>query len=773
MNIHAIPQAEGVTYPAGLQKKLRAALEAKGPDYRPRTRHVLPDGSPRYTNRLIAEHSPYLLQHAHNPVDWHPWGEAAFARAGKENKSVFLSIGYSTCHWCHVMEEQSFENPEIAAVLNRDFIAIKVDREQLPDVDATYMSAVQWLTGGGGWPLSAFLTPEGRLFYGGTYFPPARFRQLLLQIAEAWRTQRPVIDRQADEIARAVARLNVTAAGAAEAGIEEVGRALKDILGCYDREHGGFGQAPKFPNEPWLFLLLDELWRSDDATVRRVLTHTLDAMARGGIYDQVGGGFHRYATDAAWRVPHFEKMLYNQAQLGLVYAHTAVLTANPFFARVARQTFDYVLREMTAPEGGFYSATDADSEGGEGRFFVWTPKQIRAALPPGDADFALEVFGVTQQGNFEGHNILYLARPLSDFARLKGVGEAEFLRRLDAICSRLHAARNERIPPLRDDKVITAWNGMMIVSLAEAARLLHQPRYFLAAKKAAEFLWRNHYRDGRLMRASLHGWAGGEGMQEDYAWLALGMLSLYDGSWDRAWVRKARILTDGMLAKFWDEDQGAFFMSPQGADPLMVRPKEIHDGAIPSGNAVAARLLARLRHRAPQLLYQTRFHGLIKVLSEQIRRGPAGFAFLLTALRESLQGEPGPLQYAARGNVRVSAMASRRRLEARLLMRPGWHLNGPQTSADRVPTRLDPAEPDRGWRIGAVHYSPAESVTLPFSARPLALYRHRAVIAASVTHAGSGPLGVRLRLQSCDDRHCLAPEDLKLEVPLPLCPNGL
>ncbi len=766
MNIQPVPRAEGVTYPSVLQKSLHAALVAKGPDYHPRTRHLLPDGSPRYTNRLMAEDSPYLLQHAHNPVDWHPWGEEAFAKAKKENKPVFLSIGYSTCHWCHVMEEQSFENPEIAAFLNRHFVAVKVDREQRPDIDATYMNAVQLLTGSGGWPLSAFLTPEGKLFYGGTYYPPDQFRQLLSQIARAWCTQRQAIDSQAGEIAAAVARMNVTGFAGAAAGIGEVRRALAEVLSRFDPGHGGFGQAPKFPNEPWLFLLLDELWRSYDPKVLEVVERTLDAMARGGIYDQIGGGFHRYATDAAWQVPHFEKMLYNQAQLGLIYSHAALLTDNSFFDRVARQTFDYVLREMTSPEGGFYSATDADSEGEEGRFFVWTQEQIGEVLPSQDAELAMEVFGVTKRGNFEGSNILHLPRPLNDFARQRDLSETDFLRMLDTIRDRLYAARNKRIPPLRDDKIVTAWNGMMITSLAEAGRLLHAPRYLLAARRAAEFLWRQHYRDGRLMRASLHGRASGQGLQEDYAWLALGMLSLYDSTWERAWLQKAQVLTDLLLAEFWDEKQGAFFMNLESSAFSMVRPKETYDSAMPSGNAVAARLLAWLEHRTPQLLYQVRFQALIQSLSGQIQRSPSGFAFLLTALREFLHGEAGPLQYSARGNVRVLVAGVQNRLWVRLQMRSGWHVNGPQTHQDLIPTRLDLADDARGWEMGGGEYPSAQRVVLPFSRQPLSLYRNPVTISAPVTRVGAGPLPVRLQLQACDDKHCLAPEHLRLDVPM-------
>ncbi|MCX8049853.1 MAG: thioredoxin domain-containing protein, partial [Methylohalobius sp.] len=431
-----------------LKYALCTALAAKGSSYRPRTRHLNPDGSPRYLNRLLLEPSPYLLQHAHNPVDWHPWGAEAFAKAQLEDKPIFLSSGYSTCHWCHVMEEECFEDEEIAALLNRYFVAVKLDREQRPDVDSLYMHAVQLLTGHGGWPLSVFLTPDGKPFFGGTYFPPESFKQLLLQITDAWAKRRAEIEAQADRVMEAIVSIHATGQGGAM-DTKQIQNAIAEILSQFDPRHGGFGTAPKFPNEPWLCLLIDELWRSYDSNVHEVVTKTLTSMALGGIYDQIGGGFHRYSVDSAWQVPHFEKMLYNQAQLSRIYAQAHLLTGDRFFARVAQQTFDYVLRELTAPEGGFYAATDADSEGEEGRFFLWTPAQIKAVLPDEEAELAILAFGVTERGNFEGRNVLHLLAPPSELASRQQMGEEELLRRLDGICQKLYAERVRRIPPLR------------------------------------------------------------------------------------------------------------------------------------------------------------------------------------------------------------------------------------------------------------------------------------------------------------------------------------
>ncbi len=754
------PRAEGVTYPPELQRRLQAALKAKGPDYRPRTRHRDSAGRPRYINRLILEDSPYLLQHAHNPVDWHPWNRETFEKARREDKPIFLSIGYSTCHWCHVMEVESFEDPEIAAILNRDFVPVKVDREQRPDVDATYMNAVQLLTGHGGWPLSAFLTPDGKLFFGGTYFPPAQFRGLLRQIAGAWKSRRRDVEAQAASVAEAVARLGDSGGGEAiDAVLAD--RAVADIVARFDPEHGGFGAAPKFPNEPWLMLLIDDLWRRYDPAVLQVVTVTLERMARGGIYDQIGGGFHRYSVDAAWQVPHFEKMLYNQAQLGRIYAHAAVLTNDAFFERVARQTFDYVLREMTAPGGGFYSATDADSEGEEGRFFLWTPAEIRAVLSAEDADLAIEAFGVTEKGNFEGRNVLHLPRPLPELARTVGMDEAGLLARLDRIRWRLYRVRARRVAPLRDDKIVTAWNGMMITALAEAGRLLHAPEYLHAARRAAEWLWRRHRQGERLLRASFDGRASGDGLQEDYAFLAEGLLALYDSTADSVWLARAGALTATMLAEFWDDREGGFFMNRGGDEPLMVRPKDLYDGAQPSGNAAAARVLARLSRRAPSPEYETRLRRLAASVADAARRDPAGFAWLQLALREFERGETGPVQWAACGHVRVGALLRGHDGVLWLRLAPGWHVNGPEAGSDQMPSELTLAEPARGWRLIGVDWPESASAEISATVPPLHFGRVEIRFRAE---PGLGPLPLRLRLQACDERRCLAPETVEVQV---------
>ena len=430
--------------PTELQQRLDEALAAKGPGYVPRTEHLAPDGRPRHTNRLILEDSPYLLQHAHNPVDWFPWGEEAFAKARAENKLIFLSIGYSTCHWCHVMERESFEDPAIAALLNAHFVAIKVDRETRPDLDQLYMTAVQLLAGHGGWPMSSILAPTGETIVGGTYYPPEDFADLLGRAQALWQEREAEMRARGAKVAQLVRAALAPGEQVAALGDAVVAEAVTALISQHDDLQGGFGSAPKFPKAPQLSLVLDHALRAGDRRALDTAAFTLRAMARGGIHDQVGGGFHRYAIDDAWLVPHFEKMLYDQAQLARLYLQAWRMTGDPAFARVGRRALDFVLGDLTSPEGGFYSATDADSEGGEGRFFLWTPAELRAALPPEDAELAIAFYGVTEAGNFEGRTILHVPDPMPETVRALGVSHAELWERVDRINARLLAVRERR-----------------------------------------------------------------------------------------------------------------------------------------------------------------------------------------------------------------------------------------------------------------------------------------------------------------------------------------
>ena len=761
----------GTRQAASLRQRLQTAVAAKAPDYRPRTEHLHPDGSPLYTNRLILEDSPYLLQHAHNPVDWYAWGPEAFAKASRENKPIFLSIGYSTCHWCHVMERESFEDIEVARFLNTHFVAVKVDRERRPDIDTIYMTAVQLLTGRGGWPMSSFLTPAGQTFFGGTYFPRDTFMNLLGQVVEAWSEDRLGLERQAGLVAAQVRAAARSADAAGEVDDDVVQRAVTTLQHSHDELRGGFGPAPKFPNEPRYLLLLDEALRTGDDQSREIVRFDLNVMARGGIYDQVAGGFHRYSTDDAWLVPHFEKMLYNQAQLARIYAEAWRLTGESTFARIARQTVDYVLRDMAAPEGGFYSATDADSAGGEGQFFLWTPQQIRGVLSPSVANLAIELYGLTEEGNFDGANILHIAVPLAELATRRDLSLLELVSRIDDIRAALYVIREQREHPGRDEKIITAWNGMMIVALAEVGEILDEPRYRTAAIRAANFLWETSRRaSGELWRAHLDGRSSVAASQEDYAWLADGFVQVYDITQDTRWLERAEALVATMNRLFWDEEAGGYFMNAVGEGiAAMTRPKDSMDGAVPSGNAVALRVLAELAQRTGEETYRKTANTLLAAYARSINRSPTAYSYLLRGSQLLGSGAAGPLQYTARGAIRVSAQADANRLVVDLAIRPGWHINADETLQDYlIPTMVNVDKPTPGWRLGAVSYPPAVLKTLGFQNEELALYEGQVRITIELTQTDQGlaaPLiPVSLRLQACDDNLCLPPEQRILQV---------
>jgi uncharacterized protein YyaL (SSP411 family) len=754
-----------------LQLRLQQSLAAKGKTYKPRTEHLQADGKPVYLNRLILEDSPYLIQHAHNPVDWYSWSDEAFAAAKLENKPIFLSIGYSTCHWCHVMEEESFDNPQVAKILNQHFISIKVDREQRPDIDSAYMAAVMMITQHGGWPMSSFLTPDGKTFFGGTYFPPDRFAELLSQIAQAWEQQPDQLITQAERIAQAVANFNAAKAKGEAITDALTKQAVQANLDSFDARFGGFSAAPKFPNEPTLLFLLDQNLRHVDQSVTAALRKTLDAMAQGGIYDQIGGGFSRYATDTHWLIPHFEKMLYNQALLARAYTQSWQQTGNQADQRVARQTLDYVLRDMTTSSHGFFSATDADSEGEQGLFFLWTTEQVNKLLKPDDAAFVIKLFGMTKQGNFEGQNILNLPISLTKFAEQNKLAISDVYQRLDDIREILRLEREKRIHPLRDDKVVTAWNGMMITALAEAGDTLQEPRYTSAAIKAAEYLWTIHHKpDNSLWRASLNDNASIPASQEDYAYLAEAFLSLYDVSGETHWLKRAKVLTDTMLEKFWDAKEGGFFMNESSQTvPILARPKDLNDGAIPSGNSVALRVLAMLTRRTDDLSYENRARNTLGALAGSVKSYPASYGYLLMGRDELEHGATGSIQYAAKGAVRIVGKTAQDGVVAiSLAMKPGWHINAHKPlDANLIATTITMPEANTGWSLQSVVYPEPVTKTLQFQKQPLALYENTTSLQAQLKPNAEHHhvILLQINLQACNDQHCLAPETIVLQIP--------
>jgi uncharacterized protein YyaL (SSP411 family) len=595
-------------------------------------------------NRLQYEKSPYLLQHAANPVDWYPWGEEAFARAKGEDKPVFLSIGYSTCHWCHVMAHESFEDGETASLLNEAFVCVKVDREERPDIDGIYMRICQMMTGGGGWPLTVVMTPERRPFFAATYIPKESrwgktgLVELIPQIGRLWRTERERIEEAAAKTV-SVLRQPVSEQGEAP-GEETLSDAFAELQGQLDVEFGGFGAAPKFPMPHQLLFLLRHGERTGKEEAIRMAEQTLRAMRRGGIFDQLGYGFHRYSTDRQWLVPHFEKMLYDQALTVLACTEAFRAGGDGEHARTAREVLEYVLRDMHAPEGGFYAAEDADSEGEEGRFYLWGTDEIRRLLDPEEAGFAAEIFGLEEEGNFTdpvtgkrtGLNILHLADSEEEAAAGHGISGEEIRRRLEVVRLRLLTARAGRVRPRRDEKILADWNGLMIAALARAACVLEEPRYLAAARAAADFVrTRMQTPDGRL----LHRWCGGEpamtGNLDDYAFLIWGLIELYEAGFDARDLRTALELQRILTERFRDS-AGGFFFTPDDGEELLTRLKEGHDGAVPSGNAVTLMNLIRLGRMTGDPRLEEESVVLSRAFAESVRRLPSAHAQWLVAL---------------------------------------------------------------------------------------------------------------------------------------------
>ncbi len=645
--VQSDPRLPGVTsVDEALQKRLDLALETKGPSYVPRTGHLNEDGSPRFTNRLIAQSSPYLLQHAHNPVNWYPWSDEAFERAKREQKPIFLSVGYSTCHWCHVMERESFEDEEIAAFLNRHFIAIKVDREERPDIDSVYMTAVNLLTGRGGWPMTIIMTPDKEPFFAGTYFPPrkgvrgsrAGLSDILADMLRVYTNEPQQVIARAQELSQRIEQAASIQPGPGVPSDEMIVIAAQQLAATFDRIDGGFSGAPKFPQPARLSLLLRYARRTRDKGASAMVMTTLDKMAAGGIYDQVGGGFHRYSTDAQWLVPHFEKMLYDNAQLAVVFLEAWQETGDACYERVARDILDYVAREMTSPEGGFYSATDADSpspsgQDEEGRFFTWTADELVQLLGADDAAVVSSVYGVTQGGNFAGRNILHRVKRDRDAAAELGISRTRVAEVLANARRVLYDARASRPPPIRDEKIITAWNGMMITAFARAGWMLDDARYAGLAVRASRFvLERMRAADGSLLRTYRGTKKDSPSFLDDYASLVGACIDVYQLTGDSSWLQRAVELQGEQDARFLDAEGGGYFLTPSGGEPLLVREKPAYDGAVPSGNSIAAQNLLRLYDFTGDAKWRSRAERLFASLGLRVTRSPVGYPSLLVAL---------------------------------------------------------------------------------------------------------------------------------------------
>ncbi len=615
-----------------------------------------------YTNKLIDETSPYLLQHAHNPVDWYPWGEEAFAKAQAEDKPLLVSIGYSACHWCHVMEHESFEDEATARVMNEHFVNIKVDMEERPDVDQIYMTFVQLTTGRGGWPMNVFITPEKLPFFGGTYFPPGprhgmpSWQQILISIAEAWRERRDELLHSANEILGELKRVGTSEFSAAPLSAELLDSAFQSFARSFDKTNGGFGGAPKFPPSMSLEFLLRYWKRTGDENVLDVVKFTARKMAEGGIYDQLGGGFHRYAVDSIWLVPHFEKMLYDNAQLIGIYLHLYQICKQSsadadaeFFKRIAIETLEYVRREMLDASGGFYSSQDADSEGVEGKFFVWTETEIEEILGADDAAIFNFFYDISAEGNFEEKNILNVRHTVESAAARLKIDEVRLTTVLDSARPKLFAEREKRIKPFRDEKILTAWNGLMLAAFAEAAAILDSKEYLEVAKRNADFLLGSLQNDGRLLRTWKDGRSKLNAYIEDHANLADGLIELYQASGEISYLSEAKRLADRMITEYWDGESGGFFFTSADHEELIVRNKDFYDNATPSGNSSAADVMLRLAKYYGDEKYDRFAVTVLRLIAPQVKRHAQGFGRALSAMEFHLSpvkevvvvGEPG------------------------------------------------------------------------------------------------------------------------------------
>jgi uncharacterized protein YyaL (SSP411 family) len=622
----------------------------------------------RQVNRLAGETSPYLRQHAHNPVDWYPWGPEALARARREDRPILLSIGYSACHWCHVMERESFENDAIAALMNEHFVNIKVDREERPDLDTIYMNAVQMLTGSGGWPLTVFLTPEGKPFFGGTYFPPddrygrPGFPRVLSGIAHAYRTNRDQVDQNVAALMSGFERLSAFEAAPGPLSRDLLTRAADTLLSHADRENGGIGKAPKFPNVPAF-----SLWLRCGASGRRsemweVLRRTLTRMARGGIYDQLAGGFHRYSVDEHWLVPHFEKMLYDNAQLVPLYLDAFVASGDPLYRQVAVETLDYLLTDMCHPDGGFHSAQDADTEGEEGKTYLWRLEEIERLLDPRVAEVLTRYYQVDEVGNFAepGHerkSILHVRLERDDLARLFSLDRETVDRLLDTGRRELLAVRRRRPQPALDDKILTSWNALAIRALIRAHAVLREDRYLAAARRAAVFLDTRLTRaDGRLLRSWREGRASYDGYLDDHAFVAAAHLDLFQATGDGAYLERARALAEVLVAQFADRQSGGFFFTASDHEALVDRPKVVLDGSLPSGNAIALETLIRLAHLTGDTSHGELVERSLALFAPQMEAQPFGTASLIAVLDEYLAGPVEVIVVGARADPRTKAL---------------------------------------------------------------------------------------------------------------------
>jgi hypothetical protein len=600
----------------------------------------------KYTNRLIHETSPYLLQHAHNPVDWYSWGDEVLARAKKEDKPILLSIGYSSCHWCHVMENESFEDEAIAKIMNERFVNIKVDREERPDLDELYMNAVQVMTGSGGWPMTVFLTPDLVPFHAGTYFPPEDrggmpgFPKILVVVSDYYRNHREEVGKMETQMKNALHQMVEIIPSQETIDEKILAKAFETFEGQFDSNYGGFGKAPKFPSSMALSFLLRYWKRTGSKEALRMVEVSLEKMANGGIYDHLGGGFHRYSVDERWLIPHFEKMLYDNALLSRTYFEAYQATGEERYRRVAEEVFRYVIRGMKSPEGGFYSTQNADSEGEEGKFYVWSRDQIKEVLGKEKGTPFCGYYGVTPQGNFEGEtSVLNIASTMEKISELYGISIPELEEVLEEGRQKLYAEREKRIRPDRDEKILTSWNGLMISSFVDGFKVTENERYIEEAKKAARFILEEMRKDGHLMRVFHQGKSHVKGYSEDYAFFIQALIDLYEATFEIDWLKEADDLNRRMIHQFWDERNGGFFFTGKENEPLIARSKNPYDNVIPSSNSVALFNLIRLGYLTGEESLKQKAEQIIHLFYKFLSEHPSGFTHMLSGLSFFLDPE--------------------------------------------------------------------------------------------------------------------------------------
>jgi uncharacterized protein YyaL (SSP411 family) len=768
-------------------------------------------------NHLIHESSPYLLQHAHNPVDWYPWGKEAMEKAKKEHKPIFLSVGYSTCHWCHVMAHESFEDAEVAKVMNELYVCIKVDREELPNVDEQYMVATQIFTQRGGWPNSVWLTPDGRPWYAGTYFPKEDrggrpgFISVLNELAKVWKEQPEQVEAQAARFTEAIRSYGerMQKGGDAALSPETITRALRGFRDAFDDKNGGFGGAPKFPPHGILALLLQQQTAAPDLGDSAIITATLDAMAAGGVYDHVGGGFARYSTDSRWFLPHFEKMLYDNAQLIRAYSEAAAQIGVEPYKKTIAQTFDWLTREMTDPAGGFYSALDADSEGVEGKFYLWTYDEILAVLGEADGPLFAKVYGATEAGNYAeeatgektGENILFLKRPLAVVAKEMNTDEAKLAATLEPLREKLLDVRNKRIHPHLDDKVLSGWNGLMIAGLAHAGKTLENKAYTDAAAKAASFvLTQMRDKNGHLLRSWRKGEAKVAAYLDDYAFFIDGLLELHAATKQQRWLDEAKRLTDIMVAEFYDAQGGGFYFTNDRHDALLLRAKELGGGGnSPSGNGVAADVLLRLAAINHDKGYAEKAGGTLRAFAGMMNNNPHGSEALLLALAHAyaLEKELPKIDLSPRkvsdadavavaGVVTIEAYTAQAEAKpgatidvaVRFTINKGYHIYASTVDpAELIPTSLKIGGEGFAEVAGAAKWPEPKLVKDPVLGKAIAMYEGEALVTTRITvsptaKGGEGKLELKIEVQACDDRVCLQPQRKTLTVAIKIGGEG-